>query len=93
MDSVQTVTGPAAIADLGVTLVHEHLLIGYPGWFMDALAPRFDRASALGRTVDRLKELRSFGVETFVDPCPIDLGRDVEFAADVSQASGATSVR
>jgi phosphotriesterase-related protein len=84
---VETVTGRATASDLGMTLVHEHLLIGYPGWQMDALAP-FDRAAARSRAVDRLQELRSFGVATFVDPCPMDLGRDVEFMADVAQRSG-----
>jgi phosphotriesterase-related protein len=88
MDWVQTVTGPARPEDLGMTLVHEHLLVGYPGWFMDALAPRFKRADALSRGVDRMQELRGFGVATFLDPCPMDLGRDVEFMAEVAARSG-----
>jgi phosphotriesterase-related protein len=86
--SIHTVTGRARPDELGLTLVHEHLLIGYPGWAMDALAPRFDRESVRSRAVDRLQELKAYGVETFVDPCPIDLGRDVEFMADVAQRSG-----
>jgi phosphotriesterase-related protein len=88
MDWVDTVTGRVRPADLGMTLVHEHLLIGYPGWQMDALAPKFRRDEALARGVDRLQELRSLGVQTFVDPCPMDLGRDVEFMAEVAQRSG-----
>ncbi|MFT3925946.1 MAG: hypothetical protein QM778_25610 [Myxococcales bacterium] len=88
MEWVQTVTGPVRVEELGLTLVHEHLLLGYPGWFMDGKAPPFRRAEALARGVDRLQELRDFGVETFVDPCPMDLGRDVEFMAEVAQRSG-----
>lgn len=88
MDWVHTVTGRVRPEDLGTTLVHEHLLIGYPGWFMDALAPKFRRADALSRGVERMQELKSFGVTTFLDPCPIDLGRDVEFMADVAARSG-----
>jgi phosphotriesterase-related protein len=88
MDLIQTVTGPARPEELGMTLVHEHLLIGYPGWFMDALAPPFKRAEAAARGVARLTELRELGVETFLDPCPMDLGRDVEFMAEVAQKSG-----
>jgi phosphotriesterase-related protein len=88
MDWVNTVTGRANPDELGMTLVHEHLLIGYPGWQMDALAPRFRRADALSRGVDRLQELRGFGVATFLDPCPMDLGRDVEFMAEVAARSG-----
>ena len=88
MEWVNTVTGRARPEELGTTLVHEHLLIGFPGWFMDALAPRFKRAEALARAVDRMHELLGFGVRTFLDPCPMDLGRDVEFMAEVAQRSG-----
>jgi phosphotriesterase-related protein len=88
MDFVNTVSGSAHVDELGMTLVHEHLLIGYPGWFMDALAPAFQRAEAMKRAVDRLQELQSYGVRTFLDPCPMDLGRDVEFMAEASQRSG-----
>jgi len=88
MQTIHTVTGTCRPDELGRTLVHEHLLIGYPGWQMDALAPRFERGEALRRAVDALQRLRSFGVKTFLDPCPMDLGRDVEFMAEVAQASG-----
>jgi phosphotriesterase-related protein len=88
MEWINTVTGRVKPEALGTTLVHEHLLIGFPGWFMDARAPRFKRDEARSRGVDKLQELRSFGVATFVDPCPMDLGRDVEFMAEVSQRSG-----
>jgi phosphotriesterase-related protein len=88
MEWVNTVTGRARPEEFGTTLVHEHLLVGYPGWQMDALAPRFRRADALSRGVDRLQELLGFGVATFLDPCPMDLGRDVDFMAEVAQRSG-----
>jgi phosphotriesterase-related protein len=88
MDSINTVTGKTTPAKLGMTLVHEHLLIGYPGWFMDGLAPKFERKSAADKAVDRMAELRAIGVETFLDPCPVDLGRDVEFMAEVAERSG-----
>ena len=32
MATIQTVTGPVDSADLGQTLMHEHLTVGYPGW-------------------------------------------------------------
>lgn len=85
--AVQTVTGRVRPEALGRTLIHEHVLIGFPGWNLDAFAPRFDRAEAMARAVDQLQELRDLGVETFVDPCPMDLGRDVEFLAELSQKS------
>lgn len=88
MEWINTVTGRVRPSRLGLTLVHEHLLLGYPGWFMDALAPGFRRHEALARGTERLQELHALGVRTFVDPCPMDLGRDVEFMAEVSQRSG-----
>ena len=30
-ETLQTVTGPIRPDELGATLMHEHLLIGYPG--------------------------------------------------------------
>jgi phosphotriesterase-related protein len=85
---VNTVTGPVNSADLGRTLIHEHVLIGFPGWFMDARQPAFKRAEAMERVVDAFQELHGHGVKTVIDPCPMDLGRDVEFCAEVSQKSG-----
>ena len=87
MDWINTVTGRITPDQLGMTLIHEHLLIGFPGWQLDTLHP-FRRAEALARAVDKLQELYALGVRSFVDPCPSDLGRDVEFMAEVSQRSG-----
>lgn len=84
MPTVTTVRGPIDTAELGVTLIHEHLLIGWPGWEKDPLTS-FDRRAEIDRAVERLRELRSLGVQTFVDPCPVDIGRDVEFAAEVAE--------
>ena len=92
METIQTVTGPVEVSALGLTLVHEHLLIGYPGWWLDALAPPFVRSEALSRAVDKLSELHALGVRSLVDPCPMDLGRDVTFMADASQRSGVNIV-
>ncbi len=85
---VNTVQGRMAVDDIGRTLVHEHVLIGFPGWFMDARQAPFKRADAMARVVDAFQELHGHGVRTVVDPCPMDLGRDVEFCAEVSQKSG-----
>ena len=87
MQNVHTVTGTCSTASLGVTLMHEHLLVGWPGWEADAALDRATRREHARRCVDRLAELYDLGVRTLVDPCPIDLGRDVEFMAEVAQAS------
>lgn len=87
MTQINSVLGPVDTADLGVTLIHEHLLIGWAGWQWDHLAA-MDRKQELDKAVDMLQELRGLGVQTFVDPCAIDMGRDPEFMAEASQRSG-----
>ncbi|UWU25401.1 hypothetical protein N2601_30855 (plasmid) [Rhizobium sp. CB3060] len=85
---VQTVTGSIPVERLGRTLMHEHLFIAYPGAWFDPLA-EFDRAKLIEEAVRRLVQLRTeHGVFTFVDPCPIELGRDVTMMKEVSEKSG-----
>jgi len=72
---VETVGGRIAIADLGVTLMHEHVFVlspeimaNYPeGWGDDQA--REDAA------VEKLNALKAIGVDTIVDPTVIGLGR------------------
>jgi phosphotriesterase-related protein len=89
---VNTVQGRKNASELGRTLIHEHVLVGFPGWFMDARQPPFKRAEAVSRVVDAFQELHAHGVRTVIDPCPMDLGRDVEFIAEVSQKSGVSLI-
>src|SRR5246127_198899 len=84
---VQLTDGQIDCSRLGRTLIHEHVLVGMPGWNLDLKAPRFLRSEAMARAVDRLQELKSYDCNTIVDPCPMDLGRDVEFVAEVAQKS------
>jgi phosphotriesterase-related protein len=85
---VHTVTGPVGAEDLGRTLVHEHLTVGYGGWEADSLHPGPTAAERFAICVDRIRELQALGYRTLVDPCPNDLGRDVELMAKVAQATG-----
>jgi phosphotriesterase-related protein len=87
-DRISSVTGTLALENMGRTLMHEHVMVGVPGWYLDNRRPRFERDEALARTVDAFAELRHHGVGTVVDPCPMDLGRDVTFSAEVAQRSG-----
>lgn len=84
---VMSATGAVNVADLGRVLVHEHIVISMPGAELDpAYAP--DRAEISAIAVDRLQELKSHGVGAMVDPCPVELGRDPELYAEVSERSG-----
>jgi len=88
MHTIHAVTGPIGVDALGTTLMHEHLMVGYPGWQAEAATDRALRREHVARCVERMQELRGHGLRTLVDPCPIDLGRDVELMAEVAQASG-----
>lgn len=87
MATVQSVTGPIDGADLGRTLVHEHIRISYAGEELDPTYA-WDRAETVERAVDKMGELLDAGFKTFVDPCPIELGRDPELYAEIAQRSG-----
>jgi phosphotriesterase-related protein len=84
---VMGVTGPIEAEDLGRTLVHEHIVITYPGEELDR-SRTWKRADTVAVAVDRMAELLDAGFRTFVDPCPIELGRDPELYADISQRTG-----
>lgn len=86
-DTLNTVLGPKKVSELGKTLIHEHLLIGWPGWEGDSAFP-FDRKEAIKICCGVLEKLKGLGVKTFVDPCPSDLGRDPEFMAECAQKTG-----
>jgi phosphotriesterase-related protein len=87
MTMVQTVLGPVDVSELGRTLVHEHIIIGYQGDWLDPTGP-MDREECIRVAVGRMRELQEHGVGTFVDPCPIEMGRDPELMAEVSRQSG-----
>lgn len=85
--SVATVTGPIEAADLGLTLMHEHVLVLSVG-LREAYPSTFPRHEIVQTCVEQLTALREAGVRTLVDHSPYDLGRDVELLAEVSAASG-----
>jgi phosphotriesterase-related protein len=90
--NINTTTGSITEAELGRTLIHEHVLAAYPGWYLDTRLPAPDRADAIARVTDAFQRLHAYGIRSVVDPCPADLGRDVEFCAEVSQRSGVTLI-
>jgi len=87
MGLVMTVAGPVEGADLGRTLVHEHLVISYYGEEWER-SRRYTRPEIIARAVDKMAELTDAGFRTFVDPCPIELGRDPELYAEIAQRTG-----
>jgi phosphotriesterase-related protein len=87
VSELNTARGPIDTADLGVTLMHEHVFImiteimqNYPeGWG--------DEARREADAVKRLNELKAAGVDTIVDLTVIGLGRYVPRIARVAAAT------
>lgn len=85
---VNTVLGPISPEDMGVTLPHEHIAYGYPGWEGDQTVAPFDRAAIVKAALEMMEQLKAFGVKTYVDATPNDGGRFPEILREVSEKSG-----
>ena len=91
MSEVNTARGPIDTADLGVTLMHEHVFImttevaeNYPeAWG--------DEEKRVADAITRLNELKSRGVDTIVDLTVIGLGRYIPRIARVAAWSECSS--
>lgn len=87
MPQIHTARGALDTADLGVTLMHEHVFImstevieNHPqGWG--------DEDRRIADAIDRLNELKSRGVDTIVDLTVIGLGRYLPRIAKVAAAT------
>ena len=86
MAIVQSVGGPLDTADLGFTLMHEHVVCR--SWGLEANFPTvFDREAELTHAVALVRDVMSRGVKTMVDQTPADW-RDVPFVQAVARATG-----
>jgi phosphotriesterase-related protein len=86
-DTVNTAKGAVGTADLGVTLMHEHVFImtteimeNYPESWGDGTRREAD-------AIERLNELKSRGVDTIVDLTVVGLGRYVPRIARIAAAT------
>ncbi len=87
MAQIETVLGPIPDSQLGVTLSHEHVLV-FMGEDNHHYPWLFDWEKTRARIVHELSDAKAGGVDTVIDLTTPDLGRDVEFVADVARASG-----
>src|SRR2546421_5389178 len=85
MPTVNTVSGPIDTADLGFTLMHEHIIVHSPG--VRENFPVFDREAEIDNAAAKLKDAQSRGVKTLVDLTPGDW-RDIPLVQEVVKRSG-----
>ncbi|HXU23099.1 MAG TPA: hypothetical protein VN697_03610 [Tepidiformaceae bacterium] len=88
MATVQAVKGPIDTAQLGRTLMHEHVFVlsteieqNYPG-------PWGDEEHRVADAVARLNELKAAGIDTIVDLTVVGLGRYIPRIQRVAAATG-----
>ena len=86
MATVNTVLGPIDTAELGFTLMHEHVMCGFAGVFRDY--PELLGENMMERVIADLKKAKEGGVDTIVDATTIDLGRDINLLVEASRRSG-----
>ncbi|PRZ18218.1 phosphotriesterase family protein [Nesterenkonia sandarakina] len=87
---IPTLTGEVSGAQLGTTLVHEHLIVGDPQLDRDLPHPEWDAEAVMAAAEAQLQGLSQLGVETIVDLTVPGLGRDVRRVAELARR---TSVR
>jgi len=84
MSTVNGVLGPIDTADLGFTLMHEHILV--VNWSMrQAFASWLDRDAHVEHAVREVLSAKERGVDTIVDLTPINLGRDIHVIREVAE--------
>jgi phosphotriesterase-related protein len=84
--SIETVTGPVAADRLGVTLMHEHVLVDFIG-AAHVSPSRYDATAAFRAVLPHLQEVRRLGCRTLVECTPAYLGRDPRLLRRLSEAS------
>ena len=88
MLKVNTALGVISTDRMGPTLMHEHTVIGYPGWDLEAGQMHYDLNELAGIVAGKLGEVRNYGVQTVVDATPDDLGRNVELNKLIANETG-----
>jgi phosphotriesterase-related protein len=84
---IQTVLGPIDEGDMGITLAHEHIMVGF---IEDGRlkAEDYDRAEVEEVMLLYLERLKDAGCGTLVECTPEYLGRDPELLRSLSRKSG-----
>ena len=84
----KTVLGDISESDLGVTLAHEHICCYSEYAYRMAGKDYLDKDALADTATVYLKELKKkYGLATFVDCTPINIGRDVELFKRISEQS------
>ncbi|TDQ18332.1 phosphotriesterase-related protein [Algoriphagus boseongensis] len=81
------VTGEFPMDSLGLSLIHEHILVDFIG--ADSVSrERYNRDSVIQKVLPYLLEVKEMGVKTIFDCTPSYLGKDPELLLELSRLTG-----
>ena len=86
MTTINSVLGPTDSADIGFTLMHEHIISTFNGLYQNY--PQLISDDPLEGGVAAFEKAKAGGVATILDASVVDLCRDVELIAEVARRSG-----
>jgi predicted metal-dependent phosphotriesterase family hydrolase len=84
---IMSVTGPIFADQLGMTLMHEHVMVDFIG-AEKVSRDRYNPEEVFQKALPHLKQIRALGCRAFVDCTPSWLGRDASILQRLSRASG-----
>lgn len=84
---INTVAGPMPIDSMGLTLIHEHMLVDFIG--ADSInSDRWNRDLVTSKVLPYLMEVKKHGVRTILDCTPSYLAKDPLLLKSLSEKSG-----
>ncbi|RZS96142.1 phosphotriesterase family protein [Cecembia calidifontis] len=84
---VHTVAGEIDPQDLGLTLVHEHVLVDFIGADSTGFH-RWDKEEVVSFLLPHIREAQDLGVKTIIECTPSFLGKDPELLRMLSEKTG-----
>ena len=87
MPTINTLRGPVDTADLGRTLMHEHVAIRTPG-IGENWPERWDEDSCTATAHQKFTALEARGIGTITDLTTADMGRDIHYLQRVAEGTG-----
>ena len=84
---IMTIAGPIKASEMGVSLIHEHILVDFIG--ADSVNEnRWDKRKVAEIALPFLKAIKDLGCQSFVECTPEYIGRDPVLLKSLSESSG-----
>lgn len=85
VDKVMTVSGPVRGEELGITLMHEHIICAHHEFSMRGFGAGFDDTEIM---VEEIEYFQRAGGKSVVEVTPRGVGRDVRKLREIADATG-----